>query len=151
MRDRLVAKGIETLLPLQRELRQWSDRKKWVETPLFSGYIFTYISQRDWNTVSFAEGILTYVRSEGKAAVIRPDQINQIKCITANSESLSLVDEADIQIGEMVDVVAGPFAGMHGEMVNYKGSNKLAIRIQQLERILLVHLPANYIKSLKRA
>lgn len=37
----LTAKGFETYLPLLRELRQWSDRKKMVETPAFSGYVFT--------------------------------------------------------------------------------------------------------------
>jgi transcription antitermination factor NusG len=151
VRDRLVARGIEVLLPLRKELRQWSDRKKWVETPLFGGYIFTYISQREWDAVSFAEGMLTYVRSEGKPAVIRQHQIDQIKCVLDNSEMLLISEEADIQVGELVEIVAGPFAGMHGEMVSHKGSYKFAVRIEQLERVLLIHLPVTYIKSLKRA
>jgi transcription antitermination factor NusG len=151
VRDRLVAKGIEVLLPLSKELRQWSDRKKWVETPLFSGYIFTYITLADWDSVSFIEGMLTYVRSEGKPAIMRESQIDQIRYISKNAESVLVLEEASIQPGEWVEVVTGPFAGMNGEIVNYKGSHKLAVRIDQLDTVLLVHLPVNYIKSLKRA
>ena len=35
-------KGITVYLPLNRVLRQWSDRKKWIEEPLFPGYIFIH-------------------------------------------------------------------------------------------------------------
>ncbi|MGZ5281381.1 MAG: UpxY family transcription antiterminator [Bacteroidia bacterium] len=151
VRDRLVVKGLEVFLPLNKELRQWSDRKKWVEAPLFSGYIFSYISQREWDTVCFTEGILTYVRSEGKPAIIRQNQIDQIRCVLKYSETSIVAEDAGLLPGELIEIVAGPFAGMHGEMINYKGSYKLAIRIEHLEKVMLVHLPVNYIKSLKRA
>ena len=35
-------KGIESYLPLKKVLKQWSDRKKWVEEPLFRSYIFIH-------------------------------------------------------------------------------------------------------------
>ena len=38
--DRLKKEGIAVFLPLTKKLRQWSDRKKWVEFPLFNGYLF---------------------------------------------------------------------------------------------------------------
>jgi hypothetical protein len=44
---RLVEKGIETFLPLQKRLKQWSDRKKLVDEPLFRSYIFVRIGQRN--------------------------------------------------------------------------------------------------------
>lgn len=151
VRDRLLTKGIEVLLPLRKELRQWSDRKKWVESPLFNGYIFTYLSQREWDGVSFTEGMLTYVRCEGKPAVIRQNQIEQIKRLAGLADGYELVEDIDIQPGEIVEVVAGPFTGMQGEMISFKGNHKLAVRFEQLGQVLLVHLPLGYIKSLKRA
>ena len=42
----LTLKGIESFLPLHRKLRQWSDRKKWVEIPLISGYVFVHITRK---------------------------------------------------------------------------------------------------------
>lgn len=47
----LVELQIEAYLPIQRKLRQWSDRKKWVETPLISGYVFVYISRKEYEAV----------------------------------------------------------------------------------------------------
>ena len=36
----LDSRGIENYLPLNKILKQWSDRKKIVQEPLFKGYIF---------------------------------------------------------------------------------------------------------------
>ena len=36
----LVSSGIDSFLPLIKNLKQWSDRKKWVEEPLFRSYLF---------------------------------------------------------------------------------------------------------------
>jgi transcriptional antiterminator RfaH len=40
----LINKGIETYLPLHKQLKQWSDRKKWVEEPLIKSYLFVRIT-----------------------------------------------------------------------------------------------------------
>ena len=39
----LKKKGIEVYLPILKERRKWSDRKKWVSFPLFRSYIFVKI------------------------------------------------------------------------------------------------------------
>ncbi|MEM0964202.1 MAG: transcription termination/antitermination NusG family protein, partial [Bacteroidota bacterium] len=56
--DRLSAAGIETFLPLRRALRQWSDRKKWVEVPLFSGYVFARVDERERLVVLETEAVV---------------------------------------------------------------------------------------------
>src|SRR5271169_5492192 len=38
--QRLAERGVTTLLPLVTEVHRWSDRKKSVEMPLFSCYVF---------------------------------------------------------------------------------------------------------------
>lgn len=43
---KLVEKGIEAYVPLKKTLSQWSDRKKWVITPLISGYVFVQSSEQ---------------------------------------------------------------------------------------------------------
>src|SRR5213075_948721 len=70
--ERLLKKGVEVYLPLQKELRQWSDRKKWVEAPLFPGYIFTCIDMAAFGNVQFTEGVLSHVRFESGPAILRP-------------------------------------------------------------------------------
>ena len=41
--EELTCKGISTYLPVVKTLKQWSDRKKWVEKPYFPGYLFVRI------------------------------------------------------------------------------------------------------------
>jgi transcriptional antiterminator RfaH len=43
--DLLLRHGFEPYLPLQKVLRQWSDRKKKVEVPLFNSYIFVRVEE----------------------------------------------------------------------------------------------------------
>ena len=39
----LIRKGVESWCPLQKIERQWSDRKKIIEDPLFKSYVFVRI------------------------------------------------------------------------------------------------------------
>src|SRR5690348_11065482 len=41
--DQLDKQGIENFLPLVKQSRQWSDRVKEIELPLFSGYTFVRV------------------------------------------------------------------------------------------------------------
>ena len=48
VKEQLLKIDIETFLPLRKELRQWKDRKKWVEVPLFTSYIFVRIQVKEY-------------------------------------------------------------------------------------------------------
>jgi transcription antitermination factor NusG len=148
--ERLIQKGIEVFLPIRKEIKQWSDRKKLVETPLFGGYIFTHISLPQWDTVAYTEGVLNYVRFEGQPAFLKDEQIRQIKALLDLYPEMEL-NEHPLQKGELVEVIEGPMMGMQGTLVEIEGKNKLAIWIEQLDKVLLVHMPRHYIRSLKRA
>ncbi len=39
--ENLAAKGIETYCPLKIQTKYWTDRKKRIEVPLFSSYLFS--------------------------------------------------------------------------------------------------------------
>ena len=57
---------ITAYLPMQRKLRQWSDRKKWVEVPLISGYVFVNISRKEYENVLRTPNVVCYIYFEGK-------------------------------------------------------------------------------------
>jgi transcription antitermination factor NusG len=128
----LQQKNIEAYLPLQRKLRQWSDRKKWVEMPLISGYLFVYISRKEYDLVLRSNYVVSYVRFEGKAAIIQDYQIESLK-IMLNQEDLEItVSHETLEIGQQIEVVSGPLIGLHGKLVKIKGKNKIALVIEQL-------------------
>ena len=87
VRDELTYNNIECFLPLQKKLRQWKDRKKWVEMPLMSGYCFVHISRKEYDNVLQTNNVVCYVTFEGKAAVIPNQQIDSVKKMMKQSIS----------------------------------------------------------------
>ena len=82
----LEALGIEFYLPLTKKLKQWSDRRKWVEEPLFRSYIFVHIDQSEYFTALNANGVVRYVSFGGKAVAIPEVQIKAIQYYLEESD-----------------------------------------------------------------
>jgi len=136
----LQVKEIETFLPLQRKLRQWSDRKKWVEIPLISGYLFVRISRKEYDSVLQSNYVVSYVRFEGTAATIPDNQIDYLK-LMLNQDNLDIeITRESFEIGQMIEVIAGPLIGLRGKLVRIKGKNKVAIELEQLGYSALVEI-----------
>ena len=62
--QRLVEQGIEAYLPIRKTMRQWSDRKKMVEVPLFTSYVFVHIDRRFYDDVVRTHGVVKYITFE---------------------------------------------------------------------------------------
>jgi len=137
----LLDQGIDSYLPLQRRLRIWSDRKKWVEMPLISGYVFVHISRREYEVVLRTMNVVCYVYFQGKAAVIRDNDILTLKRMLGQSELELEVTLEDLKPGQMVEVVTGPLCGVVGELIEFQGKNKVALRIDPLGYTVLVEAP----------
>ena len=75
----LIKKNIESWCPLQKIEKQWTDRKKIIEEPLFKSYIFVHIDLTEKVRVLQTDGILNFVHYLGKPAIIRDEEINLIK------------------------------------------------------------------------
>jgi transcription antitermination factor NusG len=133
---------IESFLPLQRKLRQWSDRKKWVELPLISGYVFVHITRKHYDRVLQIDNVMQYVRFEGKAATIRDQDIEILKRMLGQSDLDVEITNEDLQPGAQVEIIAGPMMGVKGELVSFRGNNKVALRIPPLGFTVLVESPA---------
>jgi transcription antitermination factor NusG len=137
----LQDQGIESFLPLQRRLRIWSDRKKWVDMPLISGYVFVHISRKEYESVLRTSNVVCYVYFQGKAAVIRDHDIITLKRMLGQHELELEVTIEDLKPGQMVEVVSGPLTGVVGELIEFKGKNKVALRISPLGYTVLVEAP----------
>ena len=145
----LTRKGIESFLPLQRKLRQWSDRKKWVEMPLISGYVFVHISRKQYDVVLQIDNVMQYVRFEGKAAVIRDKDIEILKRMLGQSEVEVEITRDELLPGMLVEIIAGPMMGIRGELISFRGNNRVALRILPLGFTVLVESPSTNLAILK--
>jgi transcription antitermination factor NusG len=141
--------GIEAYLPLHRKIRQWSDRKKWVEMPLIPGYLFVNIGLKEYDKVLKTMGVVTFVRFEGKAAIIPSSQIEFIRKML---EDASLCVEVIHQIpekGDKVMVTAGPLIGLKGTIISVKGKKRVAVEIEQLNLSLTIEIQLSLIEIIK--
>lgn len=142
--EQLQTAGFEVYLPLIKTLRQWSDRKKWVEMPLFRSYVFVHITPGEYYDVLNIPGAVRYVSFEGKAVPIPPQQIEAIRQYVSTGHDLPDVD-LDILPGTKVDITTGPMKGLSGELINLVGKKKVRIEIDGLGRYIYLELPATYI------
>ena len=147
--DRLAEMGIETFLPLQKTLRQWSDRKKLVEKPLISSYVFVNIIPRDYFTVRKIDGVVKFIMIERKPVPIPEAQITNLR-ILCGSDSEVLMSNNVYAQGDQVEVVIGSLTGLRGELIRVGRKHKVVIRIVQPGMNLTVDIKSNAIRKLEK-
>jgi len=143
IQQKLQELGIEAYVPVQRQLRQWSDRKKWVDVVLIGGYVFVRVSPEERDRVFEAEGVLNYVRYDGKDATIRDSEIEQIKKFIASGYPV-FVEQNTIQPlkkGASVKIDSGPFKGLKGEVLRENDTGYIELYIESLNIFLKICLP----------
>ncbi len=141
----LTRKGIECFLPLQKKLRQWKDRKKWVEMPLISGYCFVAVSRKEYDAVLHTDNVVCYVTFEGRAAVIPEKQIVFLKQLLKQNDIEITVSKESFKPGKKVEVIEGPLMGLQGELVETRGKDKFILRITEIENTFSVEIPASHL------
>lgn len=136
---RLTEAGIENFLPLQRRLHAWHDRRKWVDVPLFFSYIFVKTEERLKNKVFEVGGVLRYVNIAGRAATLTEDEIGRIRRLCAWLGEVA-IEQGTIRIGDEVEILAGHFRGLRGEVRSSGKGKRLRIAIEGLNCVATVIL-----------
>ena len=146
VRDRLTAIGVEPCLPLMRKLSQWSDRRVWTESPLFSGYCFARFSLTNSLTILQTPGIVRIV------GIIVPEAIpdEEVAALKKLTESQRPFEPHDyFAEGAWVDVVRGPLAGLRGQLLRKAGHHSLVIRVHLIQQAATVHIDMSEVASVQ--
>jgi transcription antitermination factor NusG len=144
----LTGSGITCFLPMQKRLRQWKDRKKWVNLPLITGYCFVNINNNEYNKVFQSANVVSFITFEGKAAVVPSAQIEQLKLMLKQSDiEVSALNE-NFKPGRKVEIVEGPLIGLQGELIEVRGKNRLILRVEHINSVFSVELPSGCITLL---
>ena len=145
---RLLKKGIESWCPLQKVEKQWSDRKKIIEDPLFKSYVFVRIDITERSNVLMTDGVLNFVYYLGKPAVIRDEEVNNIKMYLSEKDArISIISEEGFQLGEKIRINFGVFMDREGTVL--RGSKKkVYVQLQSLGQVMVVEFPAEYLSPI---
>ncbi|PKP24062.1 MAG: antitermination protein NusG [Bacteroidetes bacterium HGW-Bacteroidetes-22] len=142
----LLELGVETYLPLYQATRQWVDRKKLVEVPLFSSYIFVRHTARDYFRIVQTQGVVRFVYYCGRPAVIREEEINRIREFLVRTDGYRTWLEPEMS----VEIIRGPFCGAIGQ-IERVGRNKLRLRINALGTVVYAELERESVRVLEMA
>ena len=143
---RLVETGVETFLPLQKTYRQWSDRKKLVEKPLLSSYVFVKVMPKQFPVVYKTIGVVKFISFEGQPVAIPQNQIDNLKLLI-NSDAEIEVTSDNLARGDSVKVVNGSLIGLTGELISFGGKKRVIVRIDKLEQNIIVTIPVTFLKK----
>ncbi|MCF8331495.1 MAG: UpxY family transcription antiterminator [Bacteroidales bacterium] len=146
----LIEKGISYYLPLHKKVRQWKDRRKWVEVPLINSYIFVRVrDDREYIEILQTDGVVSFITFEGKPATVPEQQIDAIKLLLAGEADLD-VTSGNFEKGDEIEVKAGPLKGLQGELINVKNKRKVIVRIEHIRQALLVDIDMKYLEKKNR-
>jgi transcription antitermination factor NusG len=144
--NRLVEEGIETFLPLQKTYRMWSDRKKLVEKPLLTSYIFVKTNKKGFPAVYKTTGVVKFVSFEGQPVSIPQNQIDNLRLLI-NSDAEIEVTSEKLSQGDNVVVINGSLIGLTGELIRIGSKNRVVVRIDRLDQNLILKIPKAFLKK----
>lgn len=141
-------KKIEVYSPFIEKIRVWSDRKKKIQVPLFSGYVFIH-GNEDERKRAIAEtvGALRYLYFQKRPAVVSEKEIDLIKQALLMPEKIS-IEEKKIKKGDLIQVTHGLFKGMKGYVNEFRGKYKLTVNLEELSYSFNIILNSNEVSIL---
>jgi transcriptional antiterminator RfaH len=147
VQSRLTTLKINSFLPLTKILRTWHDRRKYVEVPLFPSYLFVQLEDaRGYYVGMESEGFLYYVKMGKEVARVRESVIYNLRLITQQDLDLE-VSSQRFQPGEHVVIKQAPLTGLNCEVVQYNSKQRLLVKIELLNRSVLITLPESYLMN----
>lgn len=146
--DSLTGKDLEAFLPVVQEIRQWKDRRKTVETPLFSSYVFVNIELKNRMSALQTHGVVRLIGFGGQPAVIPDWQIDQLQKIISTRQSLQ--PEEYLKIGDYVEVTDGALTGIRGYLRESRGEARVAVLLDGIYQAASFVVPVNHIRKVER-
>jgi len=128
--------GLTCYLPLRRTLNQWSDRKKWVEKPLFPSYIFCNIPFVNRFDVLQQPGMVRIVGFKNQVMPVQEREIEALKMLLATDIDLQV--RQGLVPGDAVRIGSGLLMGYEGKVIQDRGEKYFAIYISSIGRSVLV-------------
>jgi transcription antitermination factor NusG len=143
----LDAKGIEAYCPLNKVKKQWSDRVKLVEEPLFKSYVFVHVSEEEQAKVRMTNGVVNFIYWLGKPARIKQKEIDRIKRFLNEYEEVE-VQQTALQPNDKVIIRSGILMDKEAT-VKRTLHNKVEVEIESLGCKLVAYVDSKKLIALK--
>ena len=137
-------KSLETYLPVLVRLRQWKDRRRLVEFPMFPSYVFVRVPPEDLPSVVAVPGVCSIVRRQGEPVVIPVRELENVRRFAEGLRESGSEPEptAYLEQGQWVEVTAGPFQGVRGIVVEHRNRRRVVVGLRAIGQGLEVDVAA---------
>jgi len=147
--SRLEGQGFECFLPKYKSIREWSDRKKEVEQPLFPGYLFCRFEYSQRRPVVVTPGVLQVVGCSRTPVPVENREIEALQM--AVSSQIQSQPWPFLEMGERVRIHTGKLAGLEGILVNFKGNHRVVLSVSLLQRSVALEVDLAWVASLDKS
>jgi transcription antitermination factor NusG len=136
----LKEKGVVAFLPLSIEVHQWSDRKRRVEVPLFSSYVFVHLGSEHNSRIKVLEtnGVFSFVGVRGTGSPIPDEQIDTLRTIIR--EKVPFSQHPFLNVGQKVRVRGGSLDGICGVLTAINNDRSLIVSVDSIQRSLAIRV-----------
>ena len=126
---RLEQLGVKVYCPMVQQVKQWSDRKKKVATPLITSYVFVNLADKDRSIVFQVKGVVRYLFWLGQPAIVADRDLAVLE--NSLQDVYASVEVATLQPGATMTIPAGPFKGKEGTITS-ANDKRVQLVLQEL-------------------
>jgi transcription termination/antitermination protein NusG len=140
----LRGKGFDEFLPLFRSRRQWSDRVKVMDLPLFPGYLFCRLNLEERMPLITTPGFL-YIVGVGK----NPEPVAESEILAIQSvlrSGVPVTPWPSLVVGQKVQVKQGPLRGLVGVVAKIANQHRMYVSVTLLKRSISVEVAPEWIQ-----
>lgn len=148
--QRMLDQQIEAFLPMVKTVRQWSDRKKTIEVPLISSYIFVNMPEKDLYKTLPIQGTVSVLKHLGKPAKIRNVEIENLRILSGSGENHQLSSNINVSSGDDVEVINGPFMGLIATCLREGKNHRVVVKIDSLGSCFNVNIPLSFLRKIDK-
>ena len=143
--QKLLLNNIEAYSPTVKRLQQWSDRKKWVEFPMISGYVFVKIDISEREKVLVHPAILGFIKFSSKEAIIKETEIDILKSVELTGFDVTQ-QVGDFNLNDDVEIIQGHLKGLIGTIVRIQNEEYMQIELKSIKQSIKVKVPKHILK-----
>jgi len=146
--DGLNRKSLETFLPKITVMSKRRDRRKKIRAPLFSGYVFIRSDLNPLERVEIVKtvGVVRIIGNKDGPVSVPDEAIDSLRIMVGGD---NLVETGTrFRKGDRVMVVEGPFAGVIGTFVRYRGFGRVVVDIEALGQYAVVSVLEEHVERL---
>lgn len=129
-------------------MKQWSDRKKKIEVPLFNSYIFVFETVDRIPLVLQTPGVAWNIRHNNRPAVLHPKELDLIRQFLNSGLLIDVNQKTDFQIGDAVEIMDGALKGVKGNLIRTASGDRFALSLESIGASFQVEINSLVLKRL---